>query len=34
LDYTIKVLNCVCINCSTLYIAGHDSYLEEDVPEL
>lgn len=29
LDYTIKVLNCVCINCSTLYIAGHDSFSEE-----
>ena len=29
LDYTIKVLNCVCVNCSTLYIAGHDTFSEE-----
>ena len=28
LDYTIKTLNCVCINCSTLYIAGVPGYDE------
>ena len=29
LEYTIKVLNCVCINCSTLYLAGQDDFSEE-----
>jgi DNA-directed RNA polymerase II subunit RPB1 len=29
LDHTVKTLNCVCINCSTLYIAGMSGFNEE-----
>lgn len=29
LDFTIKALNCICVNCSSLYIAGQDGFSED-----